>query len=79
MTASTAKTITVSPSGTYKTIQSAVNAAVAGDTVLVQTGTYNEVVLVEKAITVKAAPGATPVVDAGAKYPAFRVKAAATI
>ncbi len=77
--ATAAKTITVGPSATYKTIQSAVNAAVAGDTVLVQSGTYNEVVLVEKAITVKAAPGATPIVDAGQKYPAFRVKAAATI
>jgi parallel beta-helix repeat protein len=72
-------TITVGPAATYKTIQSAVNAAAAGDTILVQSGTYNEVVLVEKALTIKAAPGATPVVDAGQKYPAFRVKAAATI
>ena len=73
------KTITVGPSATYKTIQSAVNAAVAGDTVLVQSGAYNENVVVAKAITIKAAPGATPIVDAGSKGPAFRVRAAATI
>ncbi len=77
--AAAGQTITVGPSATYKTIQSAVNAAVAGDTILVQTGTYNENVVVAKAVTIKAASGATPVVDAGSRGPAFRVKAAATI
>ena len=54
---------------TYKTIQSAVNAAAAGDIILVQSGTYNENVIVDKAITIKAAPGATPIVDAGQQGP----------
>jgi parallel beta-helix repeat protein len=74
-----AQTITVGPSATYKTIQSAVTAASTGDIILVQSGTYVENVIVDKAVILKAAPGATPVVDAGSKGPAFRVRAAATI
>ena len=77
--AAAGQTITVGPNATYRTIESAVNSAVAGDTILVQTGTYNENVVVAKAVTIKAASGATPVVDAGSRGPAFRVKAAATI
>jgi parallel beta-helix repeat protein len=77
--AAAAQTITVGPSATYKTIQSAVTAAVAGDTILVQSGTYYENVIIDKAVTIRAATGATPVVDAGSKGPAFRVRAAATI
>ena len=69
-------TITVSPSGTYKTIQSAVNAASAGDIILVQSGTYNENVVLDKAVTLKAAPVPRPSWTRVAKYPAFRVKAA---
>jgi parallel beta-helix repeat protein len=79
LAATAAATINVGPGSTYKTIQSAVTAASAGDIILVQTGTYSENVVVDKAITIKAASGATPVVDAGGKGPAFRVRAAATI
>ncbi len=74
-----AQTITVGPTGSYKTIQSALNAASAGDVILVQSGTYYENVIVAKAVTLKAAPGATPVVNAGAKFPAFRVRSNARI
>jgi parallel beta-helix repeat protein len=71
--------IIVGPTGTYKTIQSALDAAPQGATILVQTGTYYENVVVDKAVTLKAAPGATPVVDAGSKSPAFRVRSNAWI
>jgi parallel beta-helix repeat protein len=77
--AAAAQTITVGAGSSYETIQSAVNAASAGDTIVVKGGTYYENVVVNKAITIRAASGATPVVDAGRKGPAFRVRAAATV
>jgi len=42
-------------SATYKTIQKAVNCAVASDTIEVAAGTYNENVAVNKAVTVRGA------------------------
>ncbi len=68
-----AQTISVGPSGGYKTIQSALNAASAGDTIVVSAGTYYENIVIDKSVTLKAAPGATVIVDAGKRYPAFRV------
>lgn len=41
----------------YCTIQAAVNAASADDIILVHPGTYNESVIVNKTVTIKAAPG----------------------
>ena len=49
------QTITVGPGGSYKTIQSAVNAAPAGSIILVSSGTYSENVILTKAVTVNAA------------------------
>jgi nitrous oxidase accessory protein NosD len=49
----------------FATIQAAVSAASNGDTILVDDGTYYEHVLVNKQLTIKAAPGASPVVDGG--------------
>ena len=42
--ASLAATLNVSSSGTYSTIQSAVDAASSGDTILVASGTYGDCV-----------------------------------
>ena len=39
---SLAATLTVGSSGTYSTIQSAVNNASSGDTITIAAGTYNE-------------------------------------
>src|SRR5690606_21846560 len=61
----------------YCTIQSALDAAVAGDTVLVADGTYAESVLVSKTVTIVPADGAAPVIDASglSTIPASRIVA----
>ncbi len=48
-----AATLTVCPGGscTYSSIQSALNAAVAGDTISVRNGTYNENLVISKGVT----------------------------
>ena len=44
---------TLNVPGDYATIQAAINAAAAGDTILVQSGTYNENVDVNKQLTLQ--------------------------
>ena len=65
-----AATLTVDPTpgiGDYITIQAAVNAATAGDTIRVSSGTYYENVDVNKALTLQGVDSGSglPVVDAG--------------
>jgi len=54
LSAACAAQITVGPTGTYPTIQQGVNAANAGDTVIVQPGTYPENVTISLPITLEA-------------------------
>ena len=59
---------TLNVPGTYPTIQDAINAAVAGDEVLVAPGTYNETInFMGKAITVTSSGGAAATVIDGGK------------
>ena len=44
-------------SGDFETIQAAVDAAVAGDTIAIQPGTYTEAVLVDRDLTISGDPG----------------------
>jgi len=71
-----AATITVGPGGSYATIGQGINAAHAGDTVEVKTGTYREAIFIYKNISVIAAPGETPVID-GARLNGYVVTIAA--
>jgi parallel beta-helix repeat protein len=62
-----AASICVNPGGTggcMSTIQAAVSAAKAGDTVTVAAGTYKEMVTVDKAITLQGAGASTTIIDA---------------
>ena len=70
-------TVSVCPLGcTYKTIAAGVNAASAGDTVEVQSGTYTESVTVDKALTIRAtAPDATVIPGPSYNDPGFKLQA----
>ena len=49
-----ADTLYVGPGETYTTISDAVTASVAGDTIIVKDGTYNEIVTVDKSLIIYA-------------------------
>ena len=67
-TAARAATLNVGPGQTYTTIQSAINAAGNGDTVLVAPGTYYENIdFLGKAITVTSSAGAATTILDGSK------------
>ena len=68
-----AATLTVGPGETYTTIQSAINAASPGDTIEVQSGTYNEHVVVNKQLTLRGV--GSPVVNAGGSGDAITISA----
>jgi hypothetical protein len=76
-TASLAQTtIHVGPGQTYTTIQSGINAANNGDTVLVAPGTYNENINFNgKAITVTSSGGAASTIIDGGATPGLAVVA----
>ena len=73
-----AKTITVCASGcNYTSIQAAINAACPGDTIEVQSGTYNEHVLVNKTLILQGVDSGSglPVVDGGGSGGAITLSA----
>jgi parallel beta-helix repeat protein len=57
----------------YPTIQKAVNAAVAGDTVLVAAGIYKENVVVTKSVNITGASRATTIIDANGTGPGINI------
>ncbi|GEM_PF-493301 len=70
------RTLTVCASGcNYTSIQAAIDAACPGDTIEVQSGTYNENVAVNKTLTLRGLDtgGGMPVVDAGGSGSAITI------
>ncbi|WP_148266540.1 NosD domain-containing protein [Methanocella arvoryzae] len=63
--AAVAKTITVGSGGSYTSIQSAINAASAGDTIVVNSGTYSESITLNKNIILQGS--GSPVLSPGGK------------
>ena len=48
-------TLYVGPSGNYSTIQAAINAAASGNIIVVDPGTYNERIVINKSLTLQGA------------------------
>ncbi len=67
----------ITPATGYLTIQAAINAAVAGETILVESGVYNESdVISVPNLTIEADTGQTPILDGtGLSAPGFDVTA----
>ncbi|MFC2017665.1 hypothetical protein ACFLUD_04585, partial [Chloroflexota bacterium] len=64
----------------YPTIQAAITAATAGDTIKVFAGTHTEAIIVSKQLTIKSEGAATTIVDAtGLDEATVRITAAGTI
>ena len=59
----------------YPTIQAAINAAGAGDTIHVSPGTYHENVIVNKTVTIIGASSTNTIVDGDQKETVFKVQA----
>lgn len=71
-----ANTICVNPSGSdgcYSTIQTAIDAASAGDTIHLQSGEYNESVLITKNLTLLGSGSASTVLDGQNLYPLITI------
>ncbi len=51
--------------GCYSSIQAAINAASAGDTITVEAGTYNEDITIDKSVTLVSASGAASTIISG--------------
>ncbi len=71
--AAKAATLNVGPGQQYTTIQSAINAATNGDTVLVSPGTYYEQITCAKAITIMSSAGAASTFIDGSQGSGFIV------
>lgn len=56
---------TVGEGGDFATIGAAVEAAESGDVIEVRGGIYRETVKLTKAVTLRAAPGESPIIDGG--------------
>ena len=65
LTDSLAATLEVGTGKPYSTIQSAITASIAGDTVLVYDGIYNEALTINKTITVKSQNGSVSTIIQG--------------
>lgn len=80
------ETLRVNPAGEgdYQSITAALEAAEAGDTLVLSAGVYDETsetfpLMVEKAVTICAAPGETPVIQSPRLVAALEIKAPGTV
>jgi len=63
----------------YSTIQKAVDAAIAGDTILVASGVYKENVVVTKNVNITGASRATAIIDANGNGPGVNITGANSV
>jgi parallel beta-helix repeat protein len=67
------------PSSQYPTIQSAINAAMQGDTILVSAGTYHENLVVTKTLNLVGASPANTIIDASASGAGINITAVSSV